>query len=355
MKKQLRLISCVLLCVATQTVNAQQGEIDKLKWRISNGILTINGIGAIPDYSSDSPCPWYPHKTMISSVVIGDSVTAIGNKAFYACYFNNITIPNSVKSFGSSAFENCDSLTSIIIPESITSISNRLFFGCMSLSSVTIPNSVTSIGDDAFYLCRNLTSITIPNTVTSIGIHAFAWSGLTSITIPTSVKSIGYSAFFDCKFADVTIPYSVTKIDFGAFNNCNINVDKDNPVFTSVDGALYSKDTTKLFVFPCRNIKTYKIPPSVKSFAFRALSDCNILNSVSIPASLTNIGNMAFAYCNGITEINNYATTPQVINKLIFSSINKDKCILRVSAASIKAYRKAEGWSEFKNIEALTE
>jgi len=113
-------------------------------------------------------------------------------------------------------------LTSIIIPNSVTSIGNGAFFKCSGLTSVTIPNSVTSIGDDAFAYCTGLTSVTIPNSVTTIGDYAFCGcGGLTSITIPNSVTSIGDRAFFGCSgLTSVTIGNSVTTIGEYAFWDC---------------------------------------------------------------------------------------------------------------------------------------
>jgi hypothetical protein len=81
----------------------------------------------------------------------------------------------------------------VIIPNSVTSIGDNAFFNTL-LNSVTIPNSVTSIGDDAFGHTQ-LTSVTIPNSVTSIGFEAFHNTKLTSVTIPNSVTSIGHYAF----------------------------------------------------------------------------------------------------------------------------------------------------------------
>ena len=156
------------------------------------------------------------------------------------------------------AFSNCTSLTSVIIPNSVTSIGNSAFDFCYSLTSVTIPDSVTRIGYRAFYECYSLTSITvdenneyyksidgnlytkdgktliqyaigkeatsftIPNSVASISNYAFRnCSSLTSITIPDSVTSIGYYAFDYCdSLTSVTIPNSVTSIHYRAFGYC---------------------------------------------------------------------------------------------------------------------------------------
>ena len=95
----------------------------------------------------------------------------------------SVTIGNSVTSIGESAFYNCSGLTSVTIPNSVTYIGQQAFSSCKGLTSVTIPNSVTSIGSSAFSYCRGLTSVTIPNSVTSIGEYTF-WncSGLTSVT-----------------------------------------------------------------------------------------------------------------------------------------------------------------------------
>ena len=119
-------------------------------------------------------------------VVIPDSVTSIGDSAFWDCgSLTSVTIPDSVTSIGDSAFRGCSGLTSVTIPDSVTSIGDWAFYGCSSLTSVTIPDSVTSIGDSAFWNCSSLTSVTIPDSVTSIGNEAFKWcSKLTSIGLP---------------------------------------------------------------------------------------------------------------------------------------------------------------------------
>ena len=143
----------------------------------------------------------------LTSITIPDSVTTIGNDAFYFCSsLTSVTIPDSVTTIGTWAFAWCESLTSVTIPDSVTTIGDRAFYECWNLTSVTIPDSVTKIGDSAFYYCSSLTSVTIPDSVTTIGVEAFGYcSSLTSVTIGDSVTMIGETAFWYCD--DLTSVY----------------------------------------------------------------------------------------------------------------------------------------------------
>ena len=136
----------------------------------------------------------------LTSLVIPDSVTNIGDYAFSGCSsLSSVVIPDRVTSIGDCAFENCSSLTDIVIPDGVTNIGKCAFEGCRSLTDIVIPDGVTSIGDCAFEGCRSLTDIVIPDGVTSIGDCAFAnCFSLTGIVIPDSVTGIGKFAFSSC-------------------------------------------------------------------------------------------------------------------------------------------------------------
>ena len=188
------------------------------------GALVVNGYteGYVL-YSDKTKTHLIKCSTLAKEVTIPNSVTNIGEYAFYGCTgLTSLIITNSVKSIGNYAFGSCRGLTSVTIGNSVTSIGNSVFSNCSKLTSVTIPNSVTSIGESAFIECSSLSTITIPNSVTSIGEYAFAGCGeLTSITIPSSVTSIGKYAFYYCSgLTSITIPNSVTNIGDGAFAEC---------------------------------------------------------------------------------------------------------------------------------------
>jgi hypothetical protein len=101
----------------------------------------------------------YPVGKTYTSYTIPDSVTAIGDSAFYGCSsLASITIPDSVTAIEDWAFANCSSLEGIIIPDSVTAIGDSAFYGCSSLASITIPDSVTAIGEGAFSDCGSLSA-----------------------------------------------------------------------------------------------------------------------------------------------------------------------------------------------------
>mgnify|MGYP000844182435 FL=1 len=162
-------------------------------------------------------------KPEVKSIVMPDSVTSIGNYAFYGCSsLTNITIPDSITSIGNNTFYNCSSLTDVAVPNGVTSIGSYAFYGCSNLTSIAVPDGVISLGDHAFSRCSGLTAITIPNSVTNIKDSAFSrCTSLTSITVSTSVTSIESGAFSGCiSLASITIPDRATSIGNGAFNDC---------------------------------------------------------------------------------------------------------------------------------------
>lgn len=135
-----------------------------------------------------------------TEVIIPNSVTKIGEGAFYYCTnLSEITIPNSVTYIEHDAFIGCHSLTSIVIPNSVTRIGGSAFSACISLESIEIPSSVTQIEWGTFFLCKSLKSIKLPNSITEIGMFAFEdCRALSSIVIPESVQKIEARAFALC-------------------------------------------------------------------------------------------------------------------------------------------------------------
>ena len=221
------------------------------------------------------------------------SVTEIGEKCFYQCSnLTSVTIPNSVVSIGEWAFYKCSSLTSVTIPNSVTTIGNSAFNNCSALTSIEIPNSVTSIGEGAFYNCSGLTEVTIGNGVTTIGNDAFEYcKNLTEVTIPNSVTSIGYSAFYGCSgLTSVTIPNSVTSIGNQAFYNTAWYSNQS-------EGLIYAGRVAYLYKGTMPENTSIAIKEGTLGISPYAFSECKNLTSITIPNSVTSIGNGAFSNC----------------------------------------------------------
>jgi hypothetical protein len=115
----------------------------------------------------------------------GQTVSALGIYAFSYSSVTNVTIPNSVTSIGNDAFFNCTNLRSVTIPNSVTTIGSGAFIST-SLETLIIPNSVTTIGNLAFYQCFNLSSVTMSTSVTSIGSSAFGMCNVASYDLTAS-------------------------------------------------------------------------------------------------------------------------------------------------------------------------
>ncbi len=269
----------------------------------------------------------------------GNSYT-INKYAFYNCTsLESITIPDSVKSIGTSAFRKCTNLESVKIGNSVTSIGDNAFENCKSLQSITIPDSVESIGDDAFMSCggagavyvtdiaawcnisfgnsysnplhgaKNLylngtlvKDLVIPDSVESIGEYAFYnYNSLGSITIPDSVESIGKYAFYSCESLDsITIPDSVDNIGGCAFRGClNLESVKIGNSVESIGNDAFEN---------CKSLQSITIPDSVTSIGYLAFYGCTSLESLTIGKGVTSMGYGAFGNCTGLTEINFNAT-----------------------------------------------
>ena len=225
-------------------------------------------------------------------------------------YAGNIAIPVTfsydgtiwtVVEIGSSAFSNCEDLTSVVIPNSVTTIDKGAFRNCSSLISVTIPNSVITINESAFGNCTSLTNITIPNSVTTIGVSVFSGcTSLTNVTISNSIKRISFTLFSDCSsLTSITIPNSVISIDS------------------------------------------------------RAFMGCHSLTSVTIGKSVNQIYGGVFSGCNALTTLYSLNTTPPNVDTDNFTYSQNMNINVYVPQEALSAYRNVEPWKSFKNLQSI--
>lgn len=228
-------------------------------------------------------------------------------------------------------------LKELIISEGITTIDDYAFEDCYALTTLKLPNGLTSIeGNSAFNECTSLTNITIPNGVTFIGEYTFEdCDGLTSIVIPNSVKNIAAYAFYSCSnLATITIPESVQNLGRGIFAHCHklvdIPVSESNTNFVSIDGIVFSKDQTKLILYPAgKTDSSYTIPDGVIEVLPSAFNASEELLTITLADSVTYFPESATDECYNIANLNanagnsDYSST----NGVLFS---KDYTVLRI-------------------------
>ncbi len=263
----------------------------------------------------------------VNRIILPNTITSIGNNAFFWCSLESISIPNSVTTIGDKAFYECDYLSSVKLPSGLITIPDDMFYNCRELKDVTIPKSVTSIGDNAFNSCVNLENITIPDGVTSIGHRAFFYcKKITDIVIPDSVRTLRSSVFGKCEnLSNIVIGKGITSIEDYVFWNTAISDIVIPEGVTSIGDYAFDE---------CKNLTSIRIPDSVQSVGSSAFSYCSSLNdvlignsveiigkdafrrceslsSVLIPVSVKEIGNCAFYYCPNLKTINYTGTEEQ--------------------------------------------
>ena len=236
---------------------------------LKDGVLTISGTGAMPDYSR------------VSSWNTGEDLSE------YEPWHNE-------------AYE----ITSIVVKSGITRIGDHSFDGT-AVSQVQIADSVTEIGYAAFTNCRYLKSITLPKNLKEISANLFANDrSLETLTYGDKISYIGSTALWGTQIKELHFPASLTEIHTDAFGSTNlekITVDAKNPSFSAKNGILYSKDG-KVLIYVPRSFKSSSFKcTGVEKIEERAFEGVEGVTSVDLTGVKT-IGANAFG-ASGLTSI----------------------------------------------------
>lgn len=335
---------------------------------ISGGTLTVSGTGNIDDYYGEVDPPWYGET--FTRVVVQSGITGIGAYAFYDNgNLTGVTLPNTVTTIGNGAFCYCPSLTSFTVPDSVTEVGTGVFAedqalvsvhigaglndedvdfdyffdGAYALTSVTaaaghptlytengilynkaktalifcpeaktgavtMPATVVTVFDYACEYCAQITGITFSNALKYIGEYAFCGcDSLTNLNIPDSVTAIGDYAFEYCiDLTTASIGSGLETFNNTMFDGCGnmtaVNFSAANPNYASHDGAVYDKGKTTLLLCPIGKTAVV-FPATVTAIGERAFANCAELTSISLPNSVQSVEDEAFNYCEKLQTV----------------------------------------------------
>ena len=312
-------ILTLLLLFSFGFANAQTFVVDGLQYTVTSGLeVSVN---------RDGSCP-------TGALTIPNLVTD-----------PNTSIEYTVRTIEDNAFDGCSGLTSVIIGDSLTSIGAQSFRACSGLTSLTLPNSLTTIGGYAFSSCTGLTSVTLPNSLTSIGDYAFSnCFGLTGVTVAWQTPlAINSNVFFFLTLSDITLKvpegtvasyqaatvwtdfspieedivcFTIVDLKYTAIDSANVSVTKAD-VYICPTGALtipnlvtdpntsieYTVRTIENYAFRNCGLTSVTLPDSLTTIGEEAFNQCSGLTSLTLPNSLTSIGYRAFRYCSGLTSV----------------------------------------------------
>lgn len=290
---------------------------DSFAWTLNtDGVLTIEGEGEMPDVIKTNEMPWYDHRDNIVRIFLKGNIARINTNIFSISKNLEVIVvgsDNGNYSTENGVLFNADCTELICYPQNksdeyyaisagVKEIASYAFNKNTHIKSIDIADGLLSIGSGAFSYCGRLTDITIPDSVNEIGSYAFQFCyNLKTIAIPKNVKEIDYMTFSNCRsLENVSLPESATIIADGAFEKCE-------------------------------NLKTISIPKGVTKICYAAFADCGSLKSIDIPASITKIENDAFARCTSLREIR-YNGTEDEWRQIVIDSSNE----AYISAATLQ-------------------
>lgn len=225
------LLLSTLFAIGTDIYAATSGTCgDSAQWYYDaeTTTLTISGTGAINNYNAlVFRAPWRDYKPDITTIVVEEGITRIGQYNFYNCVsLKNVSLPSTLTVIGGygdmstsyGAFQACTALESITLPSNLETIENCAFKGCTALKTLSIPDSVTSLGYGAFCECTALTTVTFGDGLTETGLNTFYNdNAIKKIYWGNTVEKITSYSFFGYGGTELSFPSQIKEIGCRSF------------------------------------------------------------------------------------------------------------------------------------------
>lgn len=196
----------------------------------------------------------------------------------------------------------------------VTAVADHAFADATKLDYVSLPSSVLEVGASAFAQCKTLKGIVFPSSQTKIASDAFSGcKALANISFGSDWTEIDLGLFRDSdSLRIVRIPVRVSKLtnlkQLAALER--VEVDPNNPHFSSVDGLLYSNDGKALYACPRARKGDIVIQDGTETILEGAIWDCPALESVTLPASVKKVSYLEFSRCTNLASLSILSSEP---------------------------------------------
>ena len=247
---------------------------------------------------------YYSAANTADTYILPDSVHQILSGAFAGSQLKTFEIPatSNITEIPADAFRNSKLLTSVVIPATIKKIGDNAFNGCVSLKSVHIPESVTDIGNSAFAGCSSLSSVTLADrntNFTSIGTYLFKdCVSLTDVAYFRGFKSFTEGMYMNTGIVNLTIPTDITDLSTGAvFENC-----LSLKTVTFHDGITVMRLGDRIFN-GCSSLESVTLPAAITEIGEKSFMNCVSLGTVIFNGPVVTIHHHGFEGCSNLTSV----------------------------------------------------
>lgn len=217
-------ISLILATVPVVSASEASGTCGAdLTWTVSEETLTIVGSGAMTDFREPEMAPWYPYREEVTTLVLPEGLTNVGDLAFFEFkYLEVIQLPSTVERVGRYAFAHCENVRMLTLSPVLKEVEDGAFSDCWKLTSLRLPDGLQTIGTKGFYRCEAITSVTVPASVTEIGVSAFGYcKSLVSADVRAAIKVLPEYCFYGCGLlTSVSLPEKLEGVESFSFSQC---------------------------------------------------------------------------------------------------------------------------------------